>query len=200
MGSGNSSPIGRANSVETEAHQDVLEIRFDHLAFGGTTVIAIVILLAIYWACRRKRQRMKQKARDIAARRNLEEQSPSPERRSRRRRRSRERSHTPSPRSHRDHNRYPPCYPPMICPWNTWHPPPNWQPPPHWQPQPWTTDQYYNHDEYEQSDRFTELPRRTAPEPPKPNRAGDRRQPPTRPPAIAVLPSPANTRRAEQET
>ena len=55
MGSGNSSPIKRAEVVETEAHQDAVEIRFDHLAFGGTACIAIIIALLLYWMYRRKK-------------------------------------------------------------------------------------------------------------------------------------------------
>ena len=35
MGSGNSSPVEHAGLVETEAHQDMFELRFDHVAIWG---------------------------------------------------------------------------------------------------------------------------------------------------------------------
>ena len=65
MGSGNSSPVEKAGSVETEAHQDVFELRFDHLAVGGTTILAICILVLVLWLCRRrnKRERIRHRRR-----------------------------------------------------------------------------------------------------------------------------------------
>ena len=61
MGSGNSSPVKGAESVKTEAHQDVLEIRFDHLAVGGSAVLFLIVALGLYWMCRkRKRNRGRQ--------------------------------------------------------------------------------------------------------------------------------------------
>ena len=55
MGSGNSTPVEKAESVETEAHQDLFEIRFDHLALGGTAVILLLFAVAVYWLCRQRR-------------------------------------------------------------------------------------------------------------------------------------------------
>ena len=49
MGSGNSSPVERAESTETEVHQDVFEVRFDHLAVEGTAFIFLVVVLGLYW-------------------------------------------------------------------------------------------------------------------------------------------------------
>ena len=43
IGSGNSSPVGHAKTVETEAHQDAFELRFDHIALGGTATILLVV-------------------------------------------------------------------------------------------------------------------------------------------------------------
>ena len=54
---GNSSPVGRAESAETEAHQDVFELRFDHLALGGTAVIVIIIGCGLYCLYRQRRKR-----------------------------------------------------------------------------------------------------------------------------------------------
>ena len=55
MGSGNSVPVERARTVETEAHQDVFELRLDHLAMGSTAILILVMLFLIYW-CRQKRK------------------------------------------------------------------------------------------------------------------------------------------------
>ena len=64
MGSGNSSPVKQAKSVETEAHQDVLEVRFDHLALGGSAVFFILVALGLYWMFRkRKKNRGRQRRR-----------------------------------------------------------------------------------------------------------------------------------------
>ena len=57
MGSGNSSPVKQAKTVETEAHQDMFEIRFDHLAWGGTAFFIIILALAFYWSCKSMRKR-----------------------------------------------------------------------------------------------------------------------------------------------
>ena len=73
MGSGNSSPVGRAETVETEAHQDLFEFRFDHMMMGGTTVLIIAILIAIWWVCK-CRAAKKKKGR----RRRRPTPSPSP--------------------------------------------------------------------------------------------------------------------------
>ena len=48
MGSGNSSPVEHAEVVETEAHQDMIEVRFDHLAFGGTAAVILILILVIF--------------------------------------------------------------------------------------------------------------------------------------------------------
>ena len=57
MGSGNSAPVERARTVETEAHQDVFEMRFDHLAFGGTSLLLIAAGIGLCWYCRRRNQK-----------------------------------------------------------------------------------------------------------------------------------------------
>ena len=59
MGSGNSSPVKRAEVVETEAHQDMFEVRFDHLAFGGTAAIIIVACVILYWLYRKRKKNRK---------------------------------------------------------------------------------------------------------------------------------------------
>ena len=56
MGSGNSSPVRRAESVETEAHQDVLEIPFDHLAVGGPAVLFLIVALGLYWMFKKRKK------------------------------------------------------------------------------------------------------------------------------------------------
>ena len=56
MGSGNSSPVKQAEKVEMEAHQDVFEVRLDHLTVGGTAFVFLFIILGLYWLYR-KRQR-----------------------------------------------------------------------------------------------------------------------------------------------
>ena len=63
MGSGKRSPVGKAQTVETEAHQDVFEVRFDHLAFGGTSIILIAAAVALCWHCRRKNKKKRQRNR-----------------------------------------------------------------------------------------------------------------------------------------
>ena len=62
MGSGNSTPVQHAKTVETEAHQDVFELRFDHLAFGGTTLLVLAALIGL-WLCRRHAKRRQRKSR-----------------------------------------------------------------------------------------------------------------------------------------
>ena len=62
MGSGNSTPVQRAKTVETEAHQDVFELRFDHLGFGGTTLLIVAALIGL-WFCRRRAKRRQRKRR-----------------------------------------------------------------------------------------------------------------------------------------
>ena len=64
MGSGNSVPVQKASTVETEAHQDVFELRLDHLAVGTTALLFIILLFLIY-LCRQRR-----KARRRAADKN----------------------------------------------------------------------------------------------------------------------------------
>ena len=61
MGSGNSSPIKRAHSVETE---DALEIRFDQMAMGGTAAMIIIAVIVIYLACKKLRQ-PRRRAREL---------------------------------------------------------------------------------------------------------------------------------------
>ena len=57
MGSGNSSPVKQARNVETEAHQDVFELRFDHIAMGGTVFVVLMALLLVYWCQHRKKMK-----------------------------------------------------------------------------------------------------------------------------------------------
>ena len=57
MGSGNSSPVEHARSVETETHQDVFELRFDHFVFGGTTVLLLAAAVGLCWYCRQRNKK-----------------------------------------------------------------------------------------------------------------------------------------------
>ena len=57
MGSGNSAPVEKAQTVETESHQDVFELRFDHLAFGGTSILLIAAAIGLCWLCRCRNKR-----------------------------------------------------------------------------------------------------------------------------------------------
>ena len=60
MGSDNSTPVQQADVVHTESHQDVMEIRFDHMAFGGTVALIIIVALLIYlFRLKRKLHRLK---------------------------------------------------------------------------------------------------------------------------------------------
>ena len=55
MGSESSTPVEQAQTVKTETHQDAVEIRFDHMAFGGTVALVIIIELLIYLLRMRKK-------------------------------------------------------------------------------------------------------------------------------------------------
>ena len=57
MGSGNSVPVEKARTVETEAHQDVFELRLDHLAMGSTVILILIVLALIYWCLQQKKAR-----------------------------------------------------------------------------------------------------------------------------------------------
>ena len=57
MGSGNSTPVKQAQQVETEAHQDLIKLRFDHLALGGTVTLIIIASILLYLLCKRQRSR-----------------------------------------------------------------------------------------------------------------------------------------------
>ena len=48
MGSASSNPIKKAEKVEVDHHNNLFEIRFDHLAVGGTFIVIFLILLLIY--------------------------------------------------------------------------------------------------------------------------------------------------------
>ena len=62
MGSDNSTPVQQADVVHSESHQDFMEIRFDHMAFGGTMALIIIVALLIYlFRLRRKLQRIKRR-------------------------------------------------------------------------------------------------------------------------------------------
>ena len=41
-------PVEQAKTVNTETHQDAVEIRFNQMAFGGTVALVIIISLLIY--------------------------------------------------------------------------------------------------------------------------------------------------------
>ena len=56
MGSGNSSPVKQAKNV------DMFEVRFDHLAVGGTAFVFLFSILGLYWLYH-KRQRNKNRSR-----------------------------------------------------------------------------------------------------------------------------------------
>ena len=58
----NPNTVERAAIVETEAHQDVVELRFDHLAVGGTAFLFLLVVMLLYWMYK-KRQRNKAKTR-----------------------------------------------------------------------------------------------------------------------------------------
>ena len=77
MGSGNSTPVQHAKTVETEAHQDVFELRFDHLAFGGTTLLILAALIGL-WFCRRRAKRRQQKRQSQCHCQALMSQPPQP--------------------------------------------------------------------------------------------------------------------------
>ena len=114
MGSGNSSPVKRVEVVETKAHQDVFELRFDHLAFGGTAAVIVLLSILLYWMYRKCKRNQRRSRR-------------------RRRRDDRSRSHSRSPVRHQCcHGQislpmpwYPPIptnqFPmmPMSPPWNS---------------------------------------------------------------------------------
>ena len=48
MGSASSNSIKKAEKVDVDHHNNLLEIRFDHLAVGGTLIIVFCILLLAY--------------------------------------------------------------------------------------------------------------------------------------------------------
>ena len=59
MGSGISAP--NTKDAELETHEDLMEIRFDHLAFGGTAMIILALCAAAYCVCKsRKRHKAQQ--------------------------------------------------------------------------------------------------------------------------------------------
>ena len=57
MGLGNSTPVENARFVETKAHPDMVELRFDHMALGGTITLMIIIMLIAYLLRQRKKLR-----------------------------------------------------------------------------------------------------------------------------------------------
>ena len=65
MGSRNSSPVEHARNVETEAHQDIFELRFDHLAFGGTFILILAASIALCWYCRKLDKRQRQRRQQV---------------------------------------------------------------------------------------------------------------------------------------
>ena len=65
MGAGNSAPVRKAGQVEADNHQDLLELRFDHLAVGTTAIAIVIAALALYYILRKRRSRNKaRRARD----------------------------------------------------------------------------------------------------------------------------------------
>lgn len=56
MGGSNSTPVKQAERVESSSHQDLFEIRFDHLALGSTFMLIVLIAIAIYVLCRRQKK------------------------------------------------------------------------------------------------------------------------------------------------
>ena len=54
MGSGISAP--NPKGAELETHEDLMEVRFDHLAFGGTAMILITLCAIVYCICKGKRK------------------------------------------------------------------------------------------------------------------------------------------------
>ena len=58
MGSGSSNPIKEAESVEVDHHSNMVELRFDHTAVGGTAIIIIIFIIFICYCIHRNRARM----------------------------------------------------------------------------------------------------------------------------------------------
>ena len=56
MGGNNSTPVKQAERVESSSHQDLFEIRFDHLALGSTFTLIVLIAIVIYVLCRRQKK------------------------------------------------------------------------------------------------------------------------------------------------
>lgn len=175
----------RAKSVETEAHQDLFELRFDHLAVGGSAIILLLAALALRWMLRKHRRTRKARQRNRRRRRRSDSDASAE--------RGRHRSDSDgSPRRGR-RNRGGSCScQQRVMPW---------MPPiPMNFLQPWMQPATLPHQDWKQetrapSPRFIELselartpakgPAITAPEP-------------SAPPASRALPSP--TRRLPQET
>ena len=64
MGSGISAP-NPPDNAEMETHEDIMEVRLDHMAFGGTAMIIILICAVLYCTCRRKRRSRNQQIQQI---------------------------------------------------------------------------------------------------------------------------------------
>ena len=60
MGSSSSTPIENAKAVNNETHQDAVEIRFDHMALGGTVTLILLLGLLFYFHYARLRRKLKE--------------------------------------------------------------------------------------------------------------------------------------------
>ena len=69
MVSESSTPVEHTQTVNTETHQDVVEICFDHMAFGGTVALVIIFALLLYLLrLRKKLRRHRRHAREESRR------------------------------------------------------------------------------------------------------------------------------------
>ena len=55
MGSSSSTPIKQAEKVESDQHNNLVELRFDHLAVGGTAIMIIFAAIVAYCCMKRKK-------------------------------------------------------------------------------------------------------------------------------------------------
>ena len=56
MGQSPSIEAPKSQRVEADSHQNMVEIRFDHLAVGSTALLMIAVTIMIYLWCRRNRK------------------------------------------------------------------------------------------------------------------------------------------------
>ena len=61
MGSSSSIPVKQAKRVEVEHHNDLFEVRLDHMAMSGALILLILLLIAIFLLMRRRRLRFQRR-------------------------------------------------------------------------------------------------------------------------------------------